>query len=107
MELRNLVTFALILFVAVVATGILTSRSAIEKLVNIGALPRMFLNFLPVLTIAARAMGLVLVVIGLVLVGIDTGILSYAWFSRFGFSSFLITLGLLLFVMTFRRKPSD
>src|SRR6266404_6358354 len=102
MEWRSLAVFALILFVAVVAASILTSRSAIEKLVSLGVLPRMFLNFIPVLTIAARAVGLVLVVIGM-----NTGILSYAWFSRYGFASLLITLGLLLFMMTFRRKPNN
>ena len=106
MEWRSLAVLALILFVTVVAAGILTSRSAIEKLVSIGVLPRIFLNFIPILTIAARAVGVVLVVIGLVLIGINTGILSYAWFSRYGFASLLVTLGILLLTMTIRRKPN-
>jgi hypothetical protein len=107
MEWRSLAVLALILFVAVVAASILTSRSAIEKLVSVGVLPRMFLNFIPVLTIAARAVGLVLMVIGLVLIGINAGILSYTWFSRYGFASLLITLGIILFIMTIRRRPNN
>jgi len=104
MEFKHILTVTVILFAVVAATGILTSRGAIEKLVGAGVLPRVFLNFIPILTIAARALGLVLFSMGLVQVGIDTGVLSSSWLSRYGFSSLLIILGVLLVLMTFRRN---
>ena len=103
MRLAQVVTYGLLLFAVVAGTVILTSRTAIEKLVGAGVLPRLFLNLVPVLTVAARALGVVLVAIGSIQLGINTGIISYEWISRFGFSLLLIILGVLLLVVTTRR----
>ena len=72
---------------------------------HVGALPRLFLNLVPVLTISARAVALALILVGLLQIGINTGLLSRQWIERFGFSTLLILFGGVLLYLTLRRSP--
>jgi hypothetical protein len=107
MGLPTELAYASLLFVAVVATAILTSRTVIEKLVSLGIFPQIFINFVPVMTLAARALAIVLIFVGAVELGITTGALSREWLARYGFSSLLILLGGFLLFLTARRPRKD
>ena len=93
-------------FFIVVAIGILTSRTAIERLVSIGLLPRLFINAVPVLTVVGRALAVAMIIFGAIELGLTTGILSQQWLDHYGFAALLLALGLILFFLTF-RKPSS
>lgn len=99
--------YASLLFVAVIATAILTSRSVIQKLVDLRIFPRFFVNFVPVMTLAARALAVVLIFVGAIQLGISTGALSREWMERYGFSSLLVLLGVILLVLTMGGQHKD
>jgi len=107
MDLPVALAYASLLFVAVVATSILTSRTILQKLVDLGIFPRFFMNFVPVMTLAARALAVVLILVGAVQLGITTGALSREWLARYGFSSLLIVMGGLLLLLTLRGPQKD
>ncbi len=97
---------ALAVFVLVAAVCTLTSRTAIERLVGMGVLPRMFINAVPILTLAGRALAIVMILFGTAEVGFTTGILSHRWLEQYGFSTLLLVLGAFLLVVTFRKPTS-
>jgi hypothetical protein len=95
-----------VVFFMVVAIGILTSRTAIERLVAIGLLPRLFINAVPVLTVVGRALAVAMIVFGAIELGLTTGVLSQQWMEHYGFAALLLTLGVVLFFMTFRKSSN-
>jgi hypothetical protein len=97
---------AVAVFVVVAAIGILTSRTAIERLVGIGMLPRLFISAVPLLTVVGRALAVAMILFGAIELGLTTGILSQQWLEHYGFSALLITLGVILFFLTFRKASS-
>ena len=99
--------YASLLFVTVIATAILTSRTVIQKLVDLRIFPRFFVNFVPVMTLAARALAIVLIFVGAIQLGISTGALSRVWLELYGFSSLLILMGVTLLVLTLRGQRKD
>ena len=96
-----------LVFVTVLAMAILTSRTVIQKLVDLGIFPRVFINFVPVMTLAARVLASMLIFVGAVQLGISTGALSREWLAQYGFSSLLILLGGILLVLTMRGPRKD
>lgn len=107
MSVSEGIAAAFILLMVVVGVGILSSRTAIEKLVALGLLPRFFINLVPLLTLAARALGAVFIGLGLVQIGITTGLLSQEWIARFGFPTLMIAMGLILLALTLKRTHKD
>lgn len=93
-------------FVVVAAIGILTSRTAIERLVGIGLLPRLLISAVPLLTAVGRALAVAMIIFGSVELGLTTGILSQQWLDRYGFAALLLTLGVILLFVTFRKPKS-
>lgn len=96
--------FALAAFAIVTALLILTSRAAIEKLVGVGLLPRVFVSMVPVLTVIARSLAVLLILAGAVQFGIEARLISLNWMERYGFSLALVALGGVLLVLVGRRQ---
>jgi hypothetical protein len=96
-------TTALAIFVIVAALCMMTSKTAIERLVAIGVLPRVFINAVPLLTIGGRVLAVAMLLFGGIELGFATGALSTQWLQRYGFSSFLVVLGAVLLLVTFRK----
>jgi len=84
--------------------ALVTSRSAIDRMVGAGMLPRAFGNLVPVFTIGARSLAVGLTVAGVGWVGVNAGWFSREWLERYGMASLLVILGLLCMVITFRQK---
>ncbi|MGA2483555.1 MAG: hypothetical protein ABSF92_10615 [Candidatus Acidiferrales bacterium] len=104
MSIGEAIGYAVLLFMILAAVGVLTSRTAIERLVAIGVLPRAFAHFVPALTLAARALAIALILIGCARLAITAGWLSRDWLERYGFAAFLVVLGSILLLLTLRRK---
>jgi len=105
MALPVVLAFSALGFVVVTVLLILTSRSAIEKLVGSNILPRVFINFVPVMTSTARVLAVVLVLAGAIQLGVQTGLLSREWIEQYGFSVLLIVLGgIMLFLIGGRSQ---
>jgi len=106
MGLVRLLPAIVLAFAAAAALMILTSRAAIEKLVGAGLLPRMFVNFVPVLTVSAKLLAIILIAVGGLQLGINSGLLSQEWLEKYGFSVLLIGLGIALLVLVGRGKKN-
>jgi len=98
------VGYTLLLFVVFLTLGVLTSRTAIDRLVGIGMLPRAFANLVPALTLAARALAIALILIGFLTLGLNAGWFSRQWMEHYGFATLLIVLGVVSLLITFRGK---
>lgn len=92
--------------VVVAAVGVLTSRTAIERLVAMGVLPRVFANAVPLLTLAGRGLAVAMIVFGGAQLGVATGVLSQQWLERYGFSVLLLVLGVILLAFSFHKSAS-
>ncbi|MGA8366952.1 MAG: hypothetical protein ACLQMT_04435 [Candidatus Acidiferrales bacterium] len=104
MGLAEAAGIAIVCVVVLATVGLVTSRSAIDRLVGAGILPRAFSNLVPVLTIAARALAIGLTIVGIGLVGVNGGWLSREWLERYGWATLLVVVGLFCTAITFRRK---
>ena len=104
MSLARIAVALGICIVVLSTVSLVTSRSAIDRLVSAGALPRAFGNVIPILTIAARVLAVGLTMVGALWVGISAGWLSREWFEQYGMASLLLLLGLFCLAITFRRK---
>ena len=63
-----------------------------------------FQRGLPVLTVAARALAAVMILVGLGRLAYVEGWLSQAWLARYGFAAVLLVLGAVLLGLTFRNR---
>jgi len=106
MNFAEAVAYIFLLFAVVAGVGILTSRSAITRLTEMGLLPRAFMNLLPLLTLAARAAAIVLIIAGLGTLAYAAGWVSQAWIARYGLASLLLIMGAALLAMTFRKNKA-
>lgn len=104
MSFAEAVAYIVLLFVVVAGTGILTSRTAITRLTEMGLLPRSFNHLLPLLTLAARVAAVVLIVVGLGKLAYAAGWVSEIWVARYGLASLLLIFGAVLLAMTFRKN---
>ncbi len=101
-----MVAYALLLFAVITGVAILTSRTAITRLAEMGLVPQAFVHLVPVLTLAARTVAIALIVVGLGQLAFVSGWLSEAWLARYGFAAVLLILGAALLGMTFRSRKA-
>ena len=104
MNLVMVAGYVLVLVVIVTTTGLLTSRSAIQRLIDVGFLPRTFGQFVPALTHIVRTLAVALILVGLSRLAIVAGLVSWEWLQRYGFAVVLIVLGSLIFLFTLHGK---
>lgn len=90
---------------AVIATALLTSRAALERLVGAGMLPRAFLSLLPTIQKSTRVLALLLIAGGMLKLAADLGFITAELFKKYGIAVFLIVLGVCLLV-TNRRQTA-
>ncbi|HET6170754.1 MAG TPA: hypothetical protein VFE01_11265 [Terracidiphilus sp.] len=87
------------------AGGLLSSRNLAEYMVSHGILPRSLLQLTPVFVRATRWLAVILIVVGLGRAAAVAGLLSSVWVERYGLASLLVGAGIVLLLMTFRRRP--
>ena len=104
MSFAEIVGAFVVCIILIAMAALLTSSTAIERLVAIGFLPRTFVNLAPLMTIVARTMAIGLTALGFVLLAVNAGLLSREWLARYGFSAGLLAVGALCVFITFRRK---
>lgn len=92
--------YVLLIVVASVAVVLATSRMMAERLVDAGLMPRSFLGVLPMLHTAIKALGGVLVIAGLVVIGVRSGWLNRDLLEKYALPGALVALGLVLLFLS-------
>ncbi|MGA3128921.1 MAG: hypothetical protein ABSD13_19680 [Candidatus Korobacteraceae bacterium] len=104
MDIPELVVSGVLVVFLLVAIGLLSSRSLTEHLVRRGVLPRFFLELIPFIMLGTRVVAAAMILFGVVRLLAVSGLLSGEWITRYGLASLLILLGLVLLVITFRKR---
>ena len=99
--------YVLLIVVASLAVVLVTSRIMAERLVAAGLMPRSFLGVLPMLHTAISALGGVLVIAGLVVIGVQSGWLNRDLLEKYALPGAIVVLGLVLLFLSPRNKQGS
>jgi hypothetical protein len=103
-SLTRVLPYLVFLMIGLVAAALLSSKQVSERLVSAGMLPRSVLGLMPIIVIALRVCGILLVAGGLLKIAVDEGWLNAAVVQRYALPTAMVVLGCLILWVSRKRR---
>jgi hypothetical protein len=106
-NITGLLPYILIVGLIGVIGFALTSRGLADRFIEMGILPQTLRGILPIVNVAVRAIGFLLVICGLTKLALDAGWLNAAILQRYGLAILLILIGTGFLILSWKNQRSS